>query len=108
MAFLPPQIIPPRDPEQLGQWMAEIAKAGARLGFCGRMCHDCAFKKPLDLNQGDTLTTGEVFEQLAWEGRLNCHTPEHKDAGTPCIGFEYAKRFLKSNEVTDIRVGDPV
>jgi hypothetical protein len=92
--FKPPSKIPPRNSEQLGQWMAEIAKAGARMGFCGRMCHDCAFKKPLDLNQGDTLTTGEVFEQLAWEGCLNCHTPEHKDAGTRCIGFEYAKNYL--------------
>ena len=94
-----PSPIPPRDPEKLTAWLVDLMRAGAGMGaHCGRLCTDCAFKKPLDPTQGDQITPLDVAEQLAWSGRLNCHTPDHKDARKPCAGFEYAKRYLEHLE----------
>ena len=94
-----PGPIPPRDPEKLTAWLVDLMRAGAGMGAnCGRLCTDCAFKKPLDPTQGDQITPLDVAEQLAWSGRLNCHTPDHKDARKPCAGFEYAKRYLEHLE----------
>ena len=66
-----PGPIPPRDPEKLTAWLVDLMRAGAGMGAnCGRLCTDCAFKKPLDPTQGDQITPLDVAEQLAWSGRL--------------------------------------
>lgn len=92
-----PSVLPPRNSADLGKWISELAKAGATLGYCGRMCSDCAFKyAQIDQQDQDYINAVQdaVF-QLAWDGRFHCHTADKKDAGISCAGFEYAKQYLR-------------
>lgn len=80
------------------EWLADLARKGAQLGNCGKMCSGCAFN-PNQVHDEDYLLAAEdAAFQLAWEGEFHCHTEDHKDAGTPCVGFAYARQYLRSLE----------
>lgn len=76
-----------------GEILAAMAQKGATMGNCGKMCTDCAFRLQPDINHY-AKTCEEALDLLATgQGRLNCHTPDYEDAGTPCVGFMYAKQY---------------
>lgn len=97
MEYKPP-LLPPRNRSDWPKWLAELARAGARMGFCGRICTDCAFKHPQPITTDYTNAAEDAVHQLAWEGNFHCHTADHKDAGTKCVGFSYAKQYIKHHE----------
>lgn len=75
-----------------GKIISDHAQKGAAQGIdCGKMCNDCAFK----YNQPKTADYYEAVDgavlMLASDGKFNCHTEEHEDAGKPCAGFKYAQ-----------------
>lgn len=90
-----PSILAPRNPGDWLAWAADLAKAGAQLGNCGRMCKTCAFRFPQALTEDYLLAVEDAIHQLAYEGGFHCHTEDKKDAGTDCIGFKYAAQYLK-------------
>ena len=91
-----PSILAPRNPSDWPAWVADLVKAGAQLGNCGRMCKTCAFRFPQPLTNDYLQAVEDAIHQLAWGGGFHCHTEDKKDAGTDCIGFEYAKQYLNS------------
>lgn len=93
MEYMPSKL-PPRDPADWPKWLAELAKAGAPIEFCGRLCNDCAFKYPQELTEDYSNAAEDAVHQLAWDGDFHCHTADRRDAGTTCIGFKYAKQYL--------------
>ena len=74
------------------EWLAQLAQEGARLGNLGKMCSGCAFNPNQPHDRDYLVAVQDATFQLAWAGRFHCHTADHKDAGTPCIGFLYASR----------------
>lgn len=89
-----PSILPPRDPADWPKWVAELAKAGAKLGNCGKMCKDCAFKHPQPKTEDYTQAVDDAVFQIAWGGGFHCHTDDKQDAGCDCVGFKYANLYL--------------
>ncbi len=90
---------------ELSEIMARAAQKGAAIKSMGPMCHDCAFRRQPDkngyqeavINAAGCLLTNDTFR---------CHTAEYGDAGTPCIGFQYAKAYfekLDSNVFEDTK-----
>ena len=87
---------------ELGPILARAAQKGARIKNIGSMCKDCAFRvqpngngyEDAVLNAAGCLLNGDTF---------HCHTPDHQDAGTPCIGFQYAKVYFEKldNQVSN-------
>lgn len=81
-----------------GEIIAGWAQQGAKHGDCGKMCHDCAFRVQPDINYYSE-TVQSIAELLAYgNGEMNCHTADYQNAGRPCVGFLYAKQYLKSLE----------
>ena len=64
---------------------------------CGKMCSDCAFRTGTDANNDVAATEGAI-SCLQWDGMFNCHTGNFSDAGQPCAGFLYAKKYLLSGK----------
>lgn len=73
--------------------IATWAREGARLGDCGHMCGQCAFK-PGAAGNNEEHNVEKALQCLAWGGQFNCHKNEEEDAGYPCAGFLYAKQHL--------------
>lgn len=81
--------------------MAEWAKKGAKLGDCGRMCDDCAFKKGTSAN----MDPGTVENFMLWfdltnpDAKFYCHTnlPEGVliDKTKVCAGFLYVRQYFE-------------
>lgn len=91
-----------KNPEFWGKRLEEMAHKGAALGVDhGKMCKDCAFRSNQEHTQDYVESVDGAFQMLAWEGKFNCHTDAHEDAGKPCAGFLYAKEYLKSTETKD-------
>lgn len=80
--------------EKLSEWATKGAAMGAD---CGKMCSSCAFKKG-SVTQTEEHNTGKALECLAYFGQFNCHVNDYEDAGKPCAGFLYAKKYLESKE----------
>ena len=78
--------------------ISEHAQKGAMLGNCGKMCSDCAFKfeQPHDVSY--LKSVDDAVLMLMQDGKFHCHSENHEDAGTPCIGFQYAQQYFKSIE----------
>ncbi len=70
---------------------AEKAKAEGKLGECGKMCHECAFKWDQPHTLQYFLAADQAAGMLMSGGSFHCHTHDYKDAGKPCAGFLLAK-----------------
>ena len=70
---------------------ARIAKETGILKECGKMCHNCAFKENQPQQNNYLMAITGATWQLMTEGEFNCHTKDHEDAGTECVGFKLAK-----------------
>lgn len=81
--------------------VAEWAKEGAKLGDCGRMCNDCAFKAGTNAN-----TDPETIENFVYwfdlsnpDAKFYCHhdLPEGVliDKSKVCAGFLYVQQYFK-------------
>lgn len=77
--------------EQIAEWAQRVA----RLGSCGKMCGSCAFRKGSEANK-EPWNVEKALQAIAWEGTFNCHPQSsgEGDAGYPCAGFLYAKKYL--------------
>lgn len=76
-----------------GQILAEWAQKGAALGDCGKMCHDCAFRVQPDINHYSETVESALDLLAHGGGSMNCHTSDYEDAGRPCVGYLYAKKY---------------
>ena len=76
--------------------LAHFAKEGAKLGDCGRMCNECAFK----LNSAANLESHNVelgFLALLTGRGFNCHPQGgYGNAEKSCIGYKYADQHYKN------------
>jgi len=75
--------------------IAMMAKKGAALGSCGKMCNECAFKLGSAANVEDHNAAAAI-DALSNEGAVfNCHPQGgYGNAGKTCVGFLYASQFL--------------
>lgn len=77
--------------------VALFAQRGAKLGDCGKMCSECAFKlnSPANLEEQNA---DAALESLSVPGAVfHCHPQgSYGDAGRVCTGFKYAKQYLES------------
>lgn len=87
------------------QFIAELAKKGVKLGDCGRMCSECAFKEnsAANLEENNVEKAVGLLEQIAYNEnqnvQFNCHEPgTYINANVPCKGFLYAKQYLLKNK----------
>jgi len=83
---------------QLAKAGAEKAKQQGKLGECGKMCDTCAFKWEQEHNLTYFMAADNAAYMLMAEGGFNCHTPQFKDAGRPCAGFEFAKLVFEKDD----------
>lgn len=88
-----------------GEILAEMARKGAQMGNCGKMCVDCAFTIQPDINNYAETCENALEMLAAGRGTMNCHTDTYGDAGTPCIGFQYAKRYVDHLDAEQEREG---
>lgn len=78
--------------------IASWAQKGAQLGAdCGRMCNECAFKTGSITQRAEPHNVEAAITSLMWEGIFNCHVDDYHDAGRPCAGFLYAKKYFESH-----------
>lgn len=76
-------------------FLSGAAQRGAALGNLGPMCGTCAFKKDSAANLEEH--TVETAAHALLNGlKFNCHTHDLKDAGRPCVGFQYAIAYFES------------
>lgn len=92
------QVITDDSAEMWAKRIAELARNGAQLGNCGKMCSDCAFKHPQPLTQDYLNAVDGSVRILLMAGVFNCHTEDHEDAGRKCAGMEYANQYLETQE----------
>lgn len=84
--------------------VAAWAKEGAKLGDCGRMCNDCAFKKGTDANrdQGTIENFTYWFDLTSPTAQFYCHhnLPEGVliDKTKICSGFLYVKQYFENQK----------
>lgn len=78
--------------------IAELARKGAALGSCGKMCSDCAFKHPQAATHEYYSAVDGAVKVLLMGGRFNCHTENHEDAGRECAGMLYAKLYTDQED----------
>ena len=83
--------------------ISNIAKKGAKLGSCGKMCNECAFKKNsvANLESHNVEKALFILEEISLKGEsghvFNCHIQgTFKKSEKQCVGFLYAKQFLLS------------
>lgn len=80
----------------LADRIASWAQKGAKYGDCGRMCDECAFKKGSAANV-EEHNVDAAATALAWEATFNCHPQGgNGNAGTVCVGFQYAKQYFEN------------
>lgn len=84
--------------EHFAKHIAEVARKGAALGDCGKMCSDCAFKHPQPPTQDYYDAVDGAMAVLVMGGKFNCHTEDHEDAGRECVGYAYCKQYMDSIE----------
>jgi hypothetical protein len=94
----PYQCIREGSEEDWGARIAELARKGAKLGDCGKMCTDCAFKHPQEGTQDYYNAIDGAVKVLLMGGVFNCHTEDHQDAGRLCVGMLYAKQFTDKED----------
>lgn len=75
--------------------LSDAAKKGAKIGNCGRMCNDCAFKSGTDANN-DVAAVEAAIYALCGGAIFHCHNPDFTDAGTVCAGYKYALQYFDS------------
>jgi hypothetical protein len=75
--------------------IAVFAQRGAKLGNCGRMCSECAFRLGSAANLEEHNAEAALQASLLPGYKFHCH-PQGKygDAGRECVGFQYAKLYL--------------
>lgn len=78
--------------------IAEMARKGAPMGDCGKMCSDCAFKHPQPPTPDYYAAVDGAVQVLMMGGRFNCHTDDHEDAGRLCAGMLYAKQYTDQED----------
>lgn len=83
--------------KKLRRYIAEIAKKGAAIKNCGRMCDSCAFKKDSPANL-EPWTVVDAAYSLDGPHPFNCHVKPGVDAGTRCIGYLHAMQFLNQTQ----------
>lgn len=80
--------------------LVEVARKGAQLGSCGRMCSDCAFRIGHQLTEEKLEGLNNAAYALATYGRFICHTREDPVTNKfpTCAGFLYAKQYFDNLE----------
>lgn len=78
--------------------IADYARKGAKLGDCGKMCIDCAFKHPQPGTEAYYRAVDGAVKVLMMGGLFHCHTEDHEDAGRPCSGWLYAKLYTDQQD----------
>lgn len=77
--------------ETISKWAME----GAKKGYCGKMCNDCAFKQGTEANK-DEYTASVALETVVYEmGTFCCHKNDGDKfirLDVPCVGYLYAKK----------------
>lgn len=88
---------------KLAELLSSVAKEGAKLGSCGQMCSDCAFK-PGTRPNNDPQNMDDVMFCLIRGRKFYCHLDEK---GQPladevfakqCVGYQYAKQYYDQKE----------
>ncbi len=92
------QVIADDTEEKWGAHIADLARKGAKLGDCGRLCSDCAFKHPQPPTQDYYNAVDGAVKVILMGGVFNCHTEDHEDAGRLCVGMLYTNQYLKTQE----------
>lgn len=82
--------------EHWASYIASLARKGALLGDCGKMCTDCAFKYPQPLTQEYFDAVDGALKVILMGGIFNCHTDNHEDAGHICAGMAYANQYIET------------
>lgn len=77
--------------------IAELARKGATLGDCGKMCKSCAFRLNSDANV-EPHNVSAAFGTVVYGGIFNCHKEKGVDKNEPCAGFLYAKKWFERLE----------
>jgi len=72
--------------------VVEVARAGAGLGECGKMCSGCAFRPGTEANL-DEENIRQAVECIAYYGTFLCHMGDQANP-QPCAGFKYAMQYL--------------
>lgn len=83
--------------------LAELARKGAAIQSCGKMCSSCAFKlnSAANLEPHNVETAFETLQEYSFGTRsqFNCHKQTGGDAGRICTGFQYATNYLSRHEI---------
>lgn len=92
------QVIGDGTEEAWGTRIADYARKGDKLGNCGKMCSDCAFKHPQPATKDYYEAVDGAVKVLLMGGTFNCHTENHQDAGSLCVGMLYAKQYTDQED----------
>ena len=85
----------------VGKFISSVARKGAEIENCGKMCNECAFREGSEANK-EIWTIAKAEHALLNELPFNCHihNPDgtFSDAGKECTGMKYARKYFANLE----------
>lgn len=84
--------------EHQRKYIAELAKKGAAIKNCGKMCSTCAFKEGSEANLEPHNVQDAAECAIFQQNVFNCHIVSGVDAGRKCVGYLHAKQYVNSKQ----------